>query len=111
MLRSSVVCLLAWAFACAVQPASAATRRACPKPLGPGSAVIPGESWFVKGTTCANGKKVLRRYNSLARNDVSRPKPYGYRCAPLRRRSELISCRKGTRRVDFWPAVSSDTNG
>ncbi len=111
MLRSLVLCLLAGAFFCAVQPASAATRRACPKPLAPGSALIPGESWFVKGTTCANGKKVLRRYNRLAASGVSKPKPYGYRCRPLRGHRELTSCRKGTRRVDFWPAVSTDTNG
>jgi hypothetical protein len=110
MLRYPVVCAIASVLVCAAaQPAAAATRRTCPKPQA--QVVIPGENWFVKGTTCANGKKVLRRYNRLAASGVSKPKPYGYRCAPLRGHREMISCRNGTRRVDFWPAVSSDTNG
>jgi hypothetical protein len=111
MLRFLVVPVLACVVAVGVQPASAATKRACPKRLAEGGAIIPGESWFVKGTSCANGKRVIKKYNQLAGEHVSEPKPYGYRCAPVHGSPEMMYCKKGKRRVDFWPAVHSDSNG
>lgn len=111
MLRFLVLTVLACVVAFGVQPAAAATKRTCPKAVSEGAAVIPGESWFVRGMSCAAGKKVLRRYNRLAASGVAKPAPYGYRCGTVRGDARMVYCKKSTRRVDFWPAVSSDNNG
>lgn len=116
MHRILMTSMLVCAFLVATDTAALAKVKYCPKkdfPPGASGVVFnPNDStnYKVRNLTCAQGKKIRKRYKEqfTGATGGAAPKPYGYRC---RGKDGLTTCRKGKRSVTFKSIISSASNG